>query len=182
MSPITRTLLHGIDWQSARTAVGNAQAVPQALAELFAAETDEEAKAAYWSHLDNEVVVQGELFEAAALVVGPILVELSIGSLSDAARYRAVELLVEIALGAPHSSEESASGMDVQASCTKGLRGGLWTIYSLLDCEDERVVVGALHVLDAVEENRSRLVHISQALAGGSGSDAVRARAAALLG
>lgn len=182
MNSTTKALLDSIDWLAARTAVGNAAAVPHALAELFAAGTEEEAKSAYWSHLDNEVVVQGQLFEAAGLVIGPILTELSSGASSDGSRYRSVELLVEITLGAPHPSEEASDAHDLGELCIGQLRHGLWTLYSLLDCGDDRVVVGVLHILEAVEEDRTRLLGIARALVARNDSEAVRARVAELIG
>lgn len=182
MKSTTKALLDAIDWRAARTAVGNAAAVPQAIAALLGADTEEEAKSAYWSHLDNEVVVQGRLFEAAGLVIGPILTELSAGSLSDAARYRSVELLVEIALGAPHPSEEPSGAQGLQEFCISQLRRGLWTLYSLLDCGDERVVVGVLHILEAVEENRTRLLGLARILVASTESEPVRERATELIG
>lgn len=182
MKAATKALLDAIDWRAAKTAVGDAVAIPQAMADLFAAGTEEAAKSAYWSHLDNEVVVQGQLFEAAGLVIAPVLTELSAGSLSPAARYRSVELLVEIALGAPHPSEETPAAQDLLSFCIGQLRRGLWTLYSLLDCGDERVVVGVLHILEAVEEDRTRLLDVARALAVASDSAAVRARVTELTG
>lgn len=182
MKATTQALVNAVDWRAARTAVGDAIAVPQAIADLFAASTEEAAKSAYWSHLDNEVVVQGQLYEAAGLVIAPILTELSADSLSPASRYRAVELLVEIALGAPHPSEEESGGQHLREFCIGQLRRGLWTLYALLDCGDERVVVGVLHILQAVEEDRMRLFGLARVLAVGSDSEAVRARVAELIG
>lgn len=182
MKATTQALVNAVDWRAARTAVGDATAVPQAMADLFAASTEEAAKSAYWSHLDNEVVVQGQLYEAAGLVIAPILTELSGDSLSRASRYRAVELLAEIALGAPHPSEEESGGQQLREFCIGQMRRGLWTLYALLDCPDERVVVGVLHILEVVDEDRTRLLSLARVLAAECDSDAVRARVAELIG
>lgn len=115
-------------------------------------------------------------------MIAPVLTELSSGSLSHASRYRSVELLVEIALGAPHPSEEQSGAQDLREFCIGQLRRGRWTLYSLLDCADERVVVGVLHILEAVDEDRTRLFDLARVLAAESDSEAVRVRVTELIG
>lgn len=179
MRRVTKALIGRVDWSTVETAVGNAKAVPGALADLIHASSEEDAKSAYWAHLDNEIVVQGTLYEAAALVVFPILVELASRALSPAARYRSVDLLVEITLGGPPSSDDS--GVALQEACITALREGLSTLYALLDCEDERVVVGAIDILERVDPQRARLRDIVSTLPS-SGSPIVEERVRELLG
>jgi hypothetical protein len=65
------TLTVTIDWAALRTAHGNAAHVPGALAGLRG-ETEDTRKAAYWQ-LDNHVVLQGNLFEAAPFVADELV-------------------------------------------------------------------------------------------------------------
>ena len=58
------------DWGSLRTCAGTAAEVPAAVAALVAATTEADAEHAYSeTSLDNEVVVQGNLFQAAVPLV-----------------------------------------------------------------------------------------------------------------
>ena len=79
-----------------RTLIGPADFVPAAIERLTASATEDDATAAYWE-LDNRVVVQGQLFEAAEAVAHELVGRLCVGSVSTAGVSRALDLLVEIA-------------------------------------------------------------------------------------
>ena len=85
-----------IDWAALRTAHGNAAHVPDALARLRS-DVDDTRKAAYWQ-LDNHVVLQGNLFEAAPFVADELIRMLD-GELSDATKSLVYRLLFEIRNG-----------------------------------------------------------------------------------
>jgi len=74
--------LERFDWGSLRS-VRSAAAVPGAIEALRTADTDDVAKEAYW-RIDNEVVVQGELFEAAIATACCLVAAL--GSCTEASR------------------------------------------------------------------------------------------------
>ncbi|MDP9023785.1 MAG: hypothetical protein M3N13_00230 [Candidatus Eremiobacteraeota bacterium] len=82
--------------------MGSAADIPAALIDLCHATTDAEADKAYW-RIDNVVVVQGRLFEAAAATATCILTCLP-GTVGIA-RTRLLELLVQLGNGEPDPSE-----------------------------------------------------------------------------
>lgn len=88
-SPIDKT-----DWSQVRHATGTCTHVPRALHDLCS-EEESVRKAAYW-RLDNHVIVQGDLYEAAPHVVRA-LVEILRGRVP--VRTMIYNLLVELANG-----------------------------------------------------------------------------------
>ncbi len=64
MNNVARILIDSVYWASLRSDSGSAVGVPQALWDLFSASSEDAAEAAYW-RIDNEVIVQGQLHEAA---------------------------------------------------------------------------------------------------------------------
>jgi hypothetical protein len=144
MSWIDELLVEGTEWSRLETASGTAEHVPDALKHLAQARTEDEAKAAYWE-LDNEVVVQGRLYEAAVPVVSVLLAMLQ-GQLSRVARARVVDLLVEIALGDPPARGDKPDGA-LGELCRALVREGIWTVYGLLLDEDPAIRQCALLVV-----------------------------------
>src|SRR2546428_3629304 len=97
-------LLRNVDWPKIRSLMKTtSDDVPESFLQLIDSQTDAQAKEAYW-RLDNRVMVQGQLFQAAEKLVPAILAALQL-DLSPSARHRLVELLTEIALGVPDKSE-----------------------------------------------------------------------------
>ena len=168
-------LLGTVEWGHVRSALGGSGFVPESLQRLSLAETDEEANAAYWT-LDNRVVVQGQLFEAARWLVGPLVSAMQAG-LASPARRRVVDLLVEIALGTPDQSELLVGNEQLGDACRQEITHGLWCFYGLLDDHDARVRMGAIEVLDAVEFDRLRLARVMLEVGLHDADPAVRARA-----
>ena len=145
-----------VPWHQLRDDVGTAEGVPGAIRDLLNATSAEDAERAYW-RLDNRVVVQGQLFEAAPWVVGPLLVGLT-RPRPAFVREQVANLLVEIACGGPHESEPvDADGVALDARCQAELRRGLSLFYALVDDPVPMVRLGALDLLDAVEDNRERM-------------------------
>lgn len=175
MNRVVRDLLGSVDWDSKRSSLGSSEFVPRAVTSLLSAVTPAEAKAAYWQ-LDNRVVVQGQLFEAAQHVIGPLLVGLQ-GSLSPAARHRVVDLLVEFVLATPDESEKELGNLNLDRACRQEIERGTWSIYPLLEDPDARVREGSIELLDAVESDRTRLATALALLAEADPEERVRARA-----
>jgi len=107
--------LERFDWGSLRSA-RSAAALPDAIETLRTADTDDLAKQAYW-RIDNEVVVQGELFEAAFPTACCLIAAL--GSCTEASRARIVELLFQLATGTPHSSEVARGAVELHHLCRR---------------------------------------------------------------
>lgn len=85
----------GLDWSKIKTGVGYANHIPESIKSLGSF-LEEERQRAYWS-IDNYVVIQSDLFEAAYYVIEPIL-ELMEKEYSVNRLYP-LRILTEIALG-----------------------------------------------------------------------------------
>jgi hypothetical protein len=168
-------LLGMVDWSAVRSMPGGSGFVPQSVARLLLAESEEDAAAAYWE-LDNRVVVQGQLFEAARWIVAPLVSALQV-RLAPPSRRRVVDLLVEIALGVPDQSECEAGNEELGEACRQEIKQGLWCFYGLLDDDDARVRIGAIDVLDAVDSDRRRLARVMAEVGSHDHDPDVRARA-----
>lgn len=117
------------DWSSLR-ANGDASKVPEALIALQNATDEGEALRAYW-RIDNVVVVQGALFEAAF----PTVTALSIGlsNCTDVARPHILELLVQLVSGEPTLSERISGNEALAEDCRSVLPNALSTLFALLE-------------------------------------------------
>lgn len=153
---IVERLIEQIEWDQLRSASGPSSFVPGAVRELLGSSSYDEAEAAYWK-LDNDVVVQGQLFESARWIIAPLLVVLSQPRPSFV-REQVANLLVEIAFGEPHERELEAGGEPgLGQHCVDELRGGLSAFYAMLDDPVPVLRLGGLDLLDVAEQNRHRL-------------------------
>ncbi|QUJ67382.1 hypothetical protein KDD30_15305 [Photobacterium sp. GJ3] len=89
-----------VDWKKLEQAHGDASHVPKAIEQLIS-EDEEKREKAYWK-LDNHVVLQSDLYEAAFYVI-PFLLEILRSNIS-VGREHVYALLAEIANG--YASEE----------------------------------------------------------------------------
>jgi hypothetical protein len=117
-----------IDWKSLR-AMGSAEKIPEALSRLCHAENPEEATEAYWQ-IDNTVVVQGQLFEAAVPTCAR-LVEM-LPTCSPAGRPRVIELLAQISRGEADQSEVEKDRSSLQRECMAIIVNGFDLYTSIL--------------------------------------------------
>ncbi len=143
-----------IDWSSRRTVGGFAVAIPGALKALLEARTAEDATKAYWK-LENHVVVQGQLFDAALAVVPVLLAALAEPS-PGYVRVTCVELLFQIVHGEAHTLEVVAGNAALGAQCRDAAREGLWLLYRELLSEQRE---GAREVIEVIERSPDRLEH-----------------------
>jgi hypothetical protein len=162
--------LRAVPWERVAEALGDARAVPDALLRLAAASEPGEVDAAYW-RLDNHVVLQGTLSEAAYHLV-PFLLEL----LEDRSRFsrRALyDLLAEIALGQSPPGDPG----DLRRACRDRVRAGLGLVRDdlLAPGTDPAVRERALDVLVAVERDRAALLDTLRRVPG-TGDAALDAR------
>jgi hypothetical protein len=131
------------DWSALR-ASGSARGVPDAIRALQMAASEQEAERAYW-RIDNTVVVQGALFEAAlptaACVVGVL------PRCSEAARSWVLELLVQIGAGEPAPSEVEAQNVDLQKLCVRELARGVALYFDLLENGDDTLRASCVDLL-----------------------------------
>ncbi|MBP6730806.1 MAG: hypothetical protein KA149_02040 [Chitinophagales bacterium] len=105
------------DWSKIKILMGYADHVPHAISALNA-KAEEERDKAYW-RLDNNVIVQGGLFEAAYYVIEPVIVLLEQPYTVD--RFRPLTLLAEISLGS-NQEDLMEDGRTVEQACQDKLR------------------------------------------------------------
>lgn len=146
------TLLH-IPWETKRVLPGTkADRIPEALCGLLS-ENPDIRKQAYW-HLDNCVVVQSDLYEAAWYVI-PFLLEILQASV-DAGREEVYDLLYEIGNGGARPEQvivhENGTTYPLEAACREEVIAG-WPLY-LADMHHERLSVKgkALELIESLPE------------------------------
>ncbi|UBV44783.1 hypothetical protein LAJ19_16695 (plasmid) [Deinococcus taeanensis] len=114
-------------WSRFRTVRGPGHEVPRALHDLLGASSPEEVDLAYWK-LENGVVVQGQLFEAAEPVVSVLLAALQ-DPLPSFVKFGIGELLFQIVAGEADESEVALGNGELGSRCREQARQGLWTLY-----------------------------------------------------
>jgi hypothetical protein len=169
------------DWNATRSLLGGSDFVPAAIHRLLTASSAPAADTAYWE-LDNRVVVQGQLFEAA-LPTAIAVAEAICGDrdIRNESLGRVFDLLVEIAYGEPDESELRLGNATLGDRCRAELRrfAGCFREYATRD--DEKVQLGALDLLDRIELDRHSLRVMATELAAHSTSAKVRERARELI-
>jgi hypothetical protein len=146
------------DWQALREASGNARDIPDAVLALAAADSEPKASEAYW-RLDNNVVVQGQLFECALPLVSVILALLA-GDLPEPARPRLLELLYQIVVGRTAVSEFERGNRDLAERCRTEVVKGLWLYYKDLLNPTSAVQKVALDLVRECESEEGRLLAV----------------------
>ncbi len=159
MKSIAEVEIGRITWDDLRSAGGFASTIPKALADLYGASTPEQAQDAYW-RLENHVVVQGQLYQAAEQVVSVLLAMLS-EERPRHVRISSLELLLQILMGEPHTQELSLGNANLAERCRNKAKEGLWTLYKELH-QGEREA--AREILDVIEDCRGRLSCFDQAV------------------
>jgi hypothetical protein len=148
--------LNRYDWGTLATVEGTAAGVPAAVAALVAATTEAEAEHAYSeTSLDNVVVVQGNLFQAAVPLVSVLCAALA-DELPAAAHSEVLRLIAEIVRGDTHHTEVEAGRPDLPERAQERARAGLWLFYRELLHGSEVNAEYAEEILDYVETDRAR--------------------------
>jgi hypothetical protein len=162
------------DWARLRSA-GASAGVPEGLRALAEATSREAAEAAYWK-VDNVVVLQGSLFEAAVAATSALLMVLQ--TCSNVARPLVLELLVQIGSGEPDPSELAAGMGDLQTRCIQELQRGMALFAYLLEhgTEDEQASCVDLLGLCAQDDFdlRPQVLYLLKRGSSDAGSGAVR--------
>ena len=149
--------LERIPWGDLRLSSGDASKVPAALRKLAQSPSRDEGLNAYWE-LDNSIVIQGRLFQAAEFVV-PFVLDLALGAV-DHVRELALELLIQLAAGQPDPSEISAGNTELGDLCRTTIRAGLASYYLFLDSSNDEFRDRALELIDFVEQDADRKLWI----------------------
>jgi hypothetical protein len=109
--------MENIDWNKIRTAHGTAEHIPYSLEKLKSKIFDER-KDGYWE-LDNYVVLQSDLYEAAYYIIEPLIEMLNETIEKDFI----LKLLIEISMGyAPEEIKINGIENNLQDACDKLLK------------------------------------------------------------
>lgn len=165
--------MEAVDWPALRTDSGNGAGIPQALTDLWEATSEEMARDAYW-RIDNEVLVQGQLYEAAVPTLEALL---SLASMvpPGPARKSVAELIQQIIFGQPHASEVELGNSEIGIKCRDIASGAVWIFYGWLADEDSDVRELALLSLCKTENEGRRKSVVFSALRRSDTSSGVRA-------
>ena len=146
--------LDRIQWGKLRSQLGNAINVPLYFPRMIFAISETQGLEAYWQ-LDNYVVVQSQLFEAAEYLVPFLLSGLVIGT--PFGKHMCLDLIAEIAGGFPDTTEINSGNAAIEFRCGDEIRKGLPLFYSFLESEDFRIRECAITILAWVERDKQRL-------------------------
>jgi hypothetical protein len=111
-----------INWSSLRLQSGTAEHIGPVLRELLAAATPDAADLAYWK-LENAVVVQGTVYEAAEATVS-ILMQALATERPAHVRIAILKLLYEVVAGCPPTPDQEELIHRCRARC----REGVWVL------------------------------------------------------
>jgi hypothetical protein len=143
--------LSRVAWSEKAVASGTADKVPQAVIGLLSPEADVR-NSSYWQ-LDNVVVCQSDLYEAAYFLI-PFLVRL-LDEKAQFGRDRIYDLLYEIANGyAPPSVKLRTNEGDettLKMACDREVRKGLNVFFRDTTDEDPRVCAKAKELVELLE-------------------------------
>lgn len=152
MNGLARREVDRVDWSALPVMGDRSSEVPASLAGLIGATTREEAKSFYW-RLENVVVVQGQLFEAAPAVVSVLMAALSEG-VPKPAKLDVLELLFQLVSGESDREARARGNEALGDQCRERAREGLWTLYGEFGGEYEPE---ARDILGRIETNPDRL-------------------------
>ncbi|MFL9481688.1 hypothetical protein ACI6Q2_02850 [Chitinophagaceae bacterium LWZ2-11] len=144
-------------WNNIRCAYGGSQDLPHAVKTLLLAESVNDAEDAYWK-LENVIVVQGQVYQAAEYVMPSLVCALNY-SIPSFVKISTYELIFQIINGTPQSDEFSNGNDKIIERCISIAREGLWIYYEeFLDGNKEM----AEEILDIIDKDR--FYFIKQAL------------------
>jgi hypothetical protein len=149
------------DWNRVQEMGGCATETPHAVRELLDSRSPDDVKKAYWK-LENHIVVQGQLFEAALYVVPVIVAALAKLERPSYVRIGLYELLFQIVNGEVDSEEATRGLENLGERCRELAREGLWIFYrDYFSAERD----AAKEVIALLDRNTSRLAHLEKLFA-----------------
>lgn len=154
----------------------SAENIPTAIESLRTASSQLKSEQAYWK-IDNTVIVQGALFEAALPVVSCLLEALL--RCTDVSRPYILELLVQIGSGEPSMKEMEAGNTELDMLCRRELCLGVSLYFDLLEngTDEERIhcvdLLGICSDFESSLKNRF-LWYLNVLLTSGDISDGLR--------
>jgi len=152
VSVAIESLIQSVPWSEKKCLIGSAKHVPAALRELLS-EDLEAIERAYWK-LDNYIVVQSDLFEAAYFVTPILLQILREGILLG--RLHVYGLLFEICNGHGPDGETlmTFEGEEVllRVACRREIRKGIDLFEADLHQPDEELSRSVCDLLECLDE------------------------------
>lgn len=150
------------NWSAMMEISGPATEIPQAIRELLDASCPDEAAKAYWK-LENHVVVQGSLFEAAVCTVSVICASLAYGSRPKWVMIELLELLFQIVCGESHADEVARGLGDLGERCRTEASKSLWILYGLYqEGEHSQAVREIIEQIDGSPKRLTTLVELNR--------------------
>lgn len=140
-----------ISWAKLKQAHGNSEHVPSAIKGLVSND-EKEQEASYWK-LDNHVVLQGDLYQAAFYVI-PFLLEILAASIRNGRSY-VYDLLFEIANGfAPEEVPCDYDGVTLTLTegCKRAVADGLHLYLEEISDSNSVCRENALDLIVSLEE------------------------------
>lgn len=152
--------LKRIPWEKLEVCQGFATNVPDFLSKMVFAETEEAGQKAF-NGLDNNVILQGGLYEAAEYLVPFLISGLIIGT--PIGKWLCLDFITEIA-GAYPLKTGVVNGITLTERCREAVRKGIPFYYHFLESADSRVRDCAAITLSWIETDYGRLSWYSQHL------------------
>lgn len=163
------------EWGQLVCAHGTARDVPKSIQKLLSSKGPEQ-DSAYWE-LDNNVVLQSDLFDSAAYVAARIVDELVRGSASGG-RTRIYRLLVQLRAGsAPAQVQVQLSDgtmLHVRAACSRIIGAALPVFVRDATSADPAVRSEALQLLAALDDRKEEVVGALTAAVNETADESVR--------
>ena len=150
--PLASAEIERVNWEGLRELNGSAAGVPDALRGLLCAQNNAEAEQFYWK-IENHVVVQGRLYEAAEHVI-PVLLAALLDGADRETTISVMEIIFQIVAGSTAEEEIERGNSQVVELCHLRAREGLWVIYRELAGGNRDA---ALEILEHIELDVERL-------------------------
>jgi hypothetical protein len=166
LGPLARKEIERHDWRSLRDAhdaLGDHEMsalVPDSLRDLLCSQTSEDAHRYYWD-LENVIVVQGQLYEAAVPAVSVLMAGLLDGVAPEADAY-VLELVYQLVAGESAEYEVSHGNPYLGEACRAAAREGLWLLYR--DLPRKRLYETIRAIIEIVEPDKSRLAYVLESI------------------
>lgn len=156
MSDLAMVEIDRYDWSLFPVLGDRSTRVPDSLRKLISAEDEDKAEGFYWE-LENVVVVQGQLYEAAPPVVAVLMASL-VDGVPEGAYGWVLELLLQCVAGESDEEAVERGNPHLGDDCRARAREGLWILYRQLRGRYKDSVKA---ILDIIEPDESRLVHFT---------------------
>ncbi|QGJ70306.1 Hypothetical protein PBC10988_20010 [Planctomycetales bacterium 10988] len=145
--PLFERELEKYDWQNLRIMCRKATHVPFALRKLIQAKTVKEVDEAYW-RIENSVVVQGGLYQAALPTIKVLLAALIGSDPPFFVKVAALELIFQMVNGGVSAEEMEAGSHSLLEDCQQAVREEVWLFNTKKLAENAEATEEILDIID----------------------------------